>query len=165
VKKIELLSKIHARKEFDCGNIALNEFLQRIARQHIQKGLSRTFVLVDDQQPSVIMGFFTMSLCELQVECMPPIWAKKYPSIVPGVKLARLAVSKDFQRQGIGSILLIEAMKRATIIAENAGVVGLFVDAKDLSAKGYYERFGFEATKEYPLLLFLPLSSLKSLKT
>ncbi len=162
MKKIELLSKTHDRKGFDCGETALNQFLQRTARQHIQKGLSRTFVLVDDEQPSVIMGFFTLSLCEVRVECLPPRWAKKYPSIVPGVKLARLAVSLDCQRQGIGGILLVEAMKRALVIAENAGVIGLFVDAKDISAKDYYQRYGFEGTKERPLLLFLPLSSLSN---
>ena len=160
MKKIELLSKTHNRKGFNCGKTALNQFLQRTARQHIQKGLSRTFVLVDDEQPSVIIGFFTLSLCEVRVECLPPRWAKKYPSIVPGVKLARLAVSLDWQRQGIGGILLVEAMRRALVIAENARVIGLFVDAKDLSAKDYYEKYGFEGTKERLLLLFLPLSSL-----
>ena len=98
----------------------------------------------------------------MRVECLPPRWAKKYPSIVPGVKLARLAVSLDWQRQGIGSVLLVEAMKRALVIAENAGVIGLFVDAKDVSAKTYYERYGFEGTTERPLLLFLPLSSLSN---
>lgn len=160
MKKIELLSKTHDRKIFNCGETALNQFLQRTARQHMQKGLSRTFVLVDDKQLSVIIGFFTLSLCEVRVECLPPHWAKKYPSIVPGVKLARLAVSLDWQKQGIGGILLVEAMRRALVIAENAGVIGLFVDAKDISAKDYYERYGFEGTKERPLLLFLPLSSL-----
>jgi len=159
VKRIELLSKTHERKGFDCGKTALNQFLQCTARQHIQKGLSRTFVLIDDEQPSIIIGFFTLSLCEVKVGCLPPRWVKKYPSIVPGVKLARLAVSLDWQRQGIGEILLVEAMQRALVIAENAGVIGLFVDAKDVSAKAYYERYGFEGTKERPLLLFLPLSS------
>lgn len=161
MKRIELLSKIHDRDGFDCGEIPLNQFLQRTARQHIQKGLSRTFVLVDSEQPSVIIGFFTLSLCEVQVDCLPLRWAKKYPSIVPGVKLARLAVSLNCQRQGIGGILLVEAMKRALVIAENAGVIGLFVDAKDVSVKAYYERYGFEGTQEHPLLLFLPLSGLK----
>lgn len=162
MKRIELLSKTHDREGFDCGEIALNQFLQRTARQHIQKGLSRTFVLVDSEQPSVIIGFFTLSLCETQVECLPQRWAKKYPSIVPGVKLARLAVSLNRQRYGIGGILLVEAMKKALVIADNAGVIGLFVDAKDSSAKAFYERYGFEGTKERPLLLFLPLSGLSS---
>ena len=83
---------------------------------------------------------------------------KKYPSVVPGVKLARLAVSLEYQRQGIGEILLVEAMAKASIIAENAGVIGLFVDAKDSSAKKYYEQYGFEGTRENSLLLFLPVS-------
>lgn len=161
MKKIELLSKTHDRRGFDCGDIALNQFVQRTARQHIQKGLSRTFVLVDDEQASVIIGFFTLSLCEVWGDdYLPPRWVKKYPSVVPGVKLARLAVSLKWQRQGIGGILLVEAMRRALVIAKNAGVIGLFVDAKDVSAKTYYERYGFEGTKEHPLLLFLPLSSL-----
>ncbi len=147
MKRIELLQKTHNRKDFDCGETVLNEFLQRTARQHIQKGLSRTFVLVDDATPSIIIGFFTLSLCEVQVECLPPRWIKKYPSIVPGIKLARLAVSKSYQRQGIGGILLVEAMKRASIVAENAGVIGLFVDAKDVSAKAYYLQYGFEETQ------------------
>lgn len=163
MKQIELLGKHHDREAFDCGENALNLFLQRTARQHIQKGLSRTFVLVDREQPSVIIGFFTLILCEVQVDCLPPRWAKKYPAIVPGVKLARLGVSKDCQGQGIGSILLVEAMKRALVIAENAGVIGLFVDGKSEGVKGFYQRFGFEGTKEHPLLLFLPLSTVKGL--
>ncbi|MGK7955112.1 MAG: GNAT family N-acetyltransferase, partial [Crocosphaera sp.] len=77
-----------------------------------------------------------------------------------GVKLARLAVSKNFHNLGWWSILLVECMKRANVIADNAGVVGLFVDAKTLDVKKYYQRFGFEGTEVNPLLLFLPLSTI-----
>ena len=48
---IEPLSKAHNRKAFDCGNKALNHFLQKIARQHMEKGLSKTFVLIDKEHP------------------------------------------------------------------------------------------------------------------
>jgi GNAT superfamily N-acetyltransferase len=135
VRAIELLEKHHDRDRFDCGSDALNQFLKQTARQHIQKGVSRTFVLVDTEQPEVIIGFFTLTLCEVRTEKLPTRFAKKYPARVPGVKLARLAVSKDCQRQGIGGVLLIEAMQRALIVAENAGGIGLFVDAKDEVAK------------------------------
>lgn len=158
MKRIELLSKTHDRKGFDCGEALLNQYLQRTARQHIQKGLSRTFVLIDDEQPSRIIGFFTLSLCEISVDTLPTQIAKKYPSLVPGVKLARLAVSGEWQGIGIGRILLVEAMKRALVIAKNAGVIGLFVDAKDDSARAYYEQFGFTEADDHPLLLFFPLS-------
>ena len=45
--KIELLDKSHDRKRFDCGNTQLNIFLQKTARQHITKGMSRIFVGLD----------------------------------------------------------------------------------------------------------------------
>ncbi|BAY83828.1 GCN5-related N-acetyltransferase [Calothrix parasitica NIES-267] len=157
---VELLDKHHNRNSFDCGNEALNKFLKRIARQHIQKGISRTFVLVDTEQPEIIISFFTLTLCEVRVEKLPPKFAKKYPSKVPGVKLARLAVSELYQRQGIGEIMMIEAMKRALIVAENAGGIGLFVDAKDEAAKTYYSRYGFVNLEDAFLEMFLPLSTI-----
>lgn len=163
VKVIELLNSSHDRQGFDCGNENLNQFLRQTARQHIQKGISRTFVLVDREQPQVIVGFFTLSLCEVRAEKLPPRWSKKYPPKVPGVKLARLAVAKARQRQGIGQILMVEAMQRAVTIANNAGVIGLFVDAKDKAAAGYYERYGFVRLEDSCLEMFLPLSTIEQI--
>ena len=163
VKVIELLNSSHDRQGFDCGNEHLNQFLRQIARQHIQKGISRTFVLVDREQPQVIIGFFTLSLCEVRAEKLPPRWSKKYPPKVPGVKLARLAVASNWQRQGIGQILMVEAMQRAVTIAENAGVIGLFVDAKSEAAASYYERYGFVSLADSRLEMFLPLSTIQQI--
>ncbi|MBK1988933.1 GNAT family N-acetyltransferase [Sphaerospermopsis aphanizomenoides BCCUSP55] len=163
MKIIELLNKSHNRETFNCGNELLNQFLTRTARQHIQKGISRTFVLVDTEQPETIIGFFTLSICEVKAEKLPPQLAKKYPTTVPGVKLARLAVTQDWQSQGIGEILMIEAMKRALVIAENAGVIGLFVDAKDEKAQIYYQRYDFFSLVDVPLEMFLPLETIKKL--
>ena len=162
MKRLELLNKNHDCNSFDCGNYALNRYLQTTARQHTEKGLSRTFVFVESEVPFKIIGFFTLSLCEIDIAKLPPKLAKKYPSKVPGVKLARLPVAIDFQRQGIGRILMFEAMKKALIISENAGIVGLFVDAKDESAKGYYEQYGFVSLKDV-LEMFLSLESIKQL--
>ncbi len=160
MRVIELLGKHHDRDGFDCGNEALNQFLKQTARQHIQKGISRTFVLIDTEQPEIIIGFFTLTLCEVRVEKLPSKFAKKYPHIVPGVKLARLAVSKGYQRQEIGEVMMIEAMQRALVVAENAGGIGLFVDAKDELAKTYYSRYGFVSLDNALLEMFLPLSTI-----
>ncbi|MDZ7960655.1 MAG: GNAT family N-acetyltransferase [Aulosira sp. DedQUE10] len=159
MRVIELLGKQHHRDCFDCGNEALNQFLKNTARQHIQKGISRTFVLVNTEQLEIIIGFFTLTLCEVRIEQFPAKLFKKYPFKVPGVKLARLAVNQAYQRQGIGEVLMIEAMQRALIVAENAGGIGLFVDAKDKSAKTYYSRYGFVSLEDASLELFLPLLS------
>ena len=88
---------------------------------------------------------------------------KNIPTLVAGVQLARLAVDKSYQRQGIGKILMIEAMKKALIIADNAGVIGLFVDSKDEVAKSYYNRYGFVELKDHPLKMFLPLATVREI--
>jgi ribosomal protein S18 acetylase RimI-like enzyme len=171
VKIIELLHKFHNREQFDCGVEVLNQFLKATARQHLQKGISRTFVLSNrladplEQQDSLkdIIGFFTLTICEISSEKLPSTLAKKYPLQVPAIRLARLAVDLKWQRQGIGEILMVEAMQRALLVADTAGGIGLFVDAKDESAQSYYARYGFIALEDNPLEMFLPLSLLRTL--
>ena len=58
--KIETLGRDHDRSGFDCGSDALNQYLGKIARQHLNKGLSHTFVLVDDNTSTEILGFFIL---------------------------------------------------------------------------------------------------------
>jgi len=158
--KIELLNESHNRGQFDCGNAALNSFLQKTARQHITKGMSRTFVLIEDENPKEILGFFTLSICEVESEHLPPTISKKYPDQVPAVKLARLAVSIKHQHKGYGNYLIGSAVEKVIFISENVGIIGLFVDAKDDHAKEYYEHFGFISLLGNPLILFLPIQTL-----
>ena len=92
--KIEPLDKQHDRGKFDCGAEELNHYLKNTARQHLTKGISRTFVLADASAPDIIIGFFTLASCEIRVEKLTIKYAKKYPPHSPAAKLARLAVSK-----------------------------------------------------------------------
>ena len=160
--KIETVSRDHNRSGFDCGNDALNQYLKKIARQHLNKGISRTFVLVDDNMPTEVLGFFTLVSCEIFVDKLPRKYAKKYPSKAPAAKLARLAVAKDRQRQGLGTHMMINAVERVIRVSQNLGIIGFFVDAKDNKAKAYYEQFGFIQLPDNPLELFLPLATLRN---
>lgn len=162
--KIELLDNSHDRTQFDCGNPALNTYLQKTARQHITKGMSRTFVLVTNDSPKIILGFYTLSICEVETDYLPREIAKKYPDQVPAVKLARLAVSMNHQNKGYGNYLIGSVVEKIILILENVGIMGLFVDAKDNHAKEYYEQFGFISLQGNPLILFLPMKTLNKYK-
>jgi GNAT superfamily N-acetyltransferase len=163
VFKVELLSQAHDRAGFECGSEPLNTYLKQTARQHTERGISRTFVLVEESahEPKQIAGYFTLNICQLRAEQLPPEVARRLPREVAGVKLGRLAIAKDRQRQGLGKLLLIAAMKRFIEVFDSAGGIGLFVDAKDHAAKAYYERFGFVPLPDNPLLLFLPLQTIR----
>ena len=161
--KIELLAKFHDRDGFDCGSEPLNLFLKQTARQHADRGISRTFVLVDEVAvaPKPIIGFFSLNICQIKSESLTPQEAKRLPRDVAGVRLGRLAVSKTNQRQGIGKALLVAAMGTFIEIFNSAGGIGLFVDAKDQEAKRYYEQFGFVSLSSNELELFLPVKTIQ----
>ncbi len=159
--RIELLSRRHNREGFDCGNLELNDYLRRTARQHTEKGLSRTEVLVDDEAPTEILGYVTVCLAEIITDTLPPEYAKKYPTKAHGVKLARLAVAKSRQREGLGTLMMIHTMRKALQVADSAGIIGLFVDAKDEAASRYYRRFGFIPLPDDPHKLFMPPATLR----
>ena len=149
------LTGSHNRQEFDCGRHELNDWLRQTARQHQEKGLSRTFVAILDEAPDCICGYYALTLAELENRNLPITWRKKMPHRIPGVKLGRLAVDKRFQGKVLGDLLLVDALTRAQRIYAEAGGIGLFVDALDEQAAGYYRNFGFEALPDNPLLLFL----------
>lgn len=159
--QIEPLGPRHDREGFDCGSTELNDYLKKTARQHIEKGLSKTFVLVNDAEPARILGFLTLAVCEVQAQTLPPKLAKKYPQHVPAAKLARLAVSKDRQREGLGKLMMVHALQQAIRVSDSVGIIGFFVDAKNEDARRYYEQYGFVALPDSPLKLFLPLATLK----
>lgn len=161
--KVELLDATHDRGGFDCGVEPLNRYLQQIARQHGAKGISKTFVLVDEHAAASkpVLGFFTISLCQVLGQQVPAKWAKKLPEQIPAMRLGRLAVAQTQQGAGYGKALLVEALHRIARVADLAGGIGLFVDAKDEAAAAFYARFGFEPTPSGPLTLFMPTETIR----
>jgi GNAT superfamily N-acetyltransferase len=161
---IRPLDSTHDRKVFDCGVPALNDFLHKTARQHRDKGLSNTFVLLDENTPHEILGFFTLSFLEVEAAALPGKYSRRLPksSRLPAAKLARLAVDKRCQGKGYGDLLMADAVKRiVATINESGGITGFFVDAKDEHAKRFYLRYGFILLQDTPLTLFLPLQTLQ----
>lgn len=159
--RIEPLSRSHDRKRFDCGQTDLNQYLCSTARQHGEKGIARTFVIVSPDAPGAILGFFTLAACGVLVEKLPRSYAKTFPSRIPAIKLARLAVATDRQGCGLGQRMMLNAMKRVLRVDRELGIASFFVDAKDDAAASYYRRFGFIPLPDNPLELFLPMASIR----
>lgn len=159
-KKIVALDKTHDTKAFDCGNADLNRWFRDIAMQHQKSGMSRTFVHADARDATQVAGFFSMAMRSLvRKEDLPEAMQKKLPRHVPGFTLARLAVAKAHQGQGLGAYLLLEAMERAQRAAENVGGFALFVDAKE-GAASFYAQYGFKALPSDPDTLVLPIAAM-----
>lgn len=82
---------------------------------------------------------------------------------VPLILLARLAVDRRWQGQGIGKALLKDAMLRTAQAADIAGIRALAVHAKDDAAKAFYERFDFVPSRTDPMHLYVLLKDVRRL--
>jgi len=148
----------HNRQSFDCGRIELNNWLRQVARQHQDKGLSKTFVAVSDEEPTGICGFYALTLAEMDRRFLPETYQKRIPHRIPGVRLGRLAVDVRYQKKGLGELILVDAIARARRIHQDAGVMGIFVDALDNQASAFYRHYGFLAIHDHPRLLIYPIA-------
>jgi ribosomal protein S18 acetylase RimI-like enzyme len=157
---IQPLTGRHDRRAFESGSEPLDAWLREIAQQHQRRGLSKTFVATSAEAPTRILGFYALSACEVVSAALPEEVAKRLPRTIPGLRLGRLAVDRSVQGQGLGELLLVNAIDRSKKVLQHAGVFALFVDAKDDRAAGFYRKYGFRSLPTQPLTLVLPLANL-----
>ena len=157
---ITTLNPEHQRKQFDCGEISLNSYLQQYARQNIKHRINKVFVATPVDCANTIMGYYTLSAGSINVADLPLVLKQRLPNYpVPIVLLGRLAVDKNYQGQGLGSILLADAIQRVEQASEILAVYAIVVDALNTSAAEFYQQFGFIPFPEKPLRLFLPMTT------
>lgn len=133
--EVRILRKSDDRASFRCGDADLDRYFAKYAGQNqFRHHLGVTYVAATSDQ---IVGYLTVA----------PVGAARgksragYP--VPVLRVARMAVAKDLQGQGIGGKLLLQAFRLAHAMSREYGCAGVVVDAKP-AAKTFYARFGFE---------------------
>lgn len=160
---IQRIGKKHRRQDFDCGKAELNAFLRKSARQNDEKGHARTYCLVNDESPDVVIAYITLCTSSVRFEAIPDDVRRQLPRHpVPTILLARLAVDTASHGQGFGKILMVEAFSKAVDAAQITGVSLFEVDAMDDEARSYYEAvFGFVPALSDPRKLFLPMATVQ----
>lgn len=158
---IAALNPIHDLTSFDCRNNELNTFLKTTAGQHQTKFISKTYVLVDEESPALVIGFYTLAVRRtVPIRDLPAVIAKRLPREVPGFSLARLAIHVSEKKKGHGEYLLLHATQRTARVADEIGGYALFVDAKDEIAAAFYQQYGFVPFPDNPLILFMPFKNM-----
>lgn len=157
---IILLDKqLHDRQRFDCQNPILNQYLSQIASQQGQKDNARTYVVTDPDHSTWIMGFYTLTMTTLDLSALPVKLQKQHASVHSAGLIARLAVDHRYQKQGLGEILLLDALHRLYQASRIVAFPLILVDAKDGVAE-FYQRYGFQAFSQYPNKLFMTMKDI-----
>lgn len=154
----ELDPQRHDRAAFDCGVEPLNRYLKALAVQHRTKGIATSFVLVDSDQSSRILGYYSLSAASLAFERLADSDRKGLPTYpIPAVRIGRLASSASARGMGLGELLLQNAIKRVLQARDTLGVYAVVVEAKGASAEAFYRKYGFRLCDAQTRQLVLPL--------
>lgn len=149
----------HELGGFNCGEESLDSWLHRHSRQAEAAGSARAFVATDGMR---VVGYYALVVGQIEPREGTARLLKGQPAgrSVPVVILARLAVDRRHQGQGLGRSLLQDALLRCTTAAQSVGIRAFVVHAH-AEAREFYERFGFEPSPSDPLHLILLMKDIQ----
>lgn len=159
----ESIQDYHHLESFCSGEPSLDKWLQQRALKNEILGASRTFVVsieegsTEDNKKAVV-GFYTLSAGSVAHSQVSSKTKRNMPNPLPVLVLGRLAVDNQSQGYGLGASLLQDAVLRSKAAAEYIGAKALLVHALSEEAKGFYEKFGFQASPIDNRILLLLLN-------
>jgi GNAT superfamily N-acetyltransferase len=163
---------LHDTKDFRCGSDSQDNFLRRTAKRQQRDGYTRLYVATDTAQagePRACLGFYAINAHAIGVADVPADAVPRAPrsNLIPGVFLSHLAVDGRHQGQGLGRILLVDAMQQCQRAGQILGVrlmlldvAGAAGDAERARLHSFYASMGFRPLPGRPERLFITLSAL-----
>ena len=137
--------------------------MQRHARRSHDLGGAKTFLAIEDPDKKTILGFYSLSPASVEYARTPEIVRRGLAHYdVPVFRLARLAVDRKVQGQGLGGQLLLAAGRRCLLAAAEVGGVALLIDAKNERVARWYAGYGAVPLADAPLSLLLPLATIEA---
>ncbi|HRX29531.1 MAG TPA: GNAT family N-acetyltransferase [Saprospiraceae bacterium] len=160
----EPLNSTHKKSDFSCGKEMLDKYLHRQANQDIKRKLTACFV-VKEKHTELIKGYYTLSNNSIPLEDIQDNIRNKMPksyTSIPTTLLGRLAIDNKFKGQGLGKLILIDALKRSFELSKIIGSFAVIVDPIDEDAERFYDKYGFLKLPDSKKM-FLPMKTIGQL--
>lgn len=136
--------KSKKRKKFKKYSKEINLFLKNEALNEQDKGLNTTHLLMNDKEECI--GFISLCTDSIRLESSEREEMGLTYANIPSLKIARLAIDKNYQNQGFGSTLIEFAIGMASQIRDFIGMKFLTVDCYE-HRLSYYKNKGFVCNK------------------
>lgn len=158
------------RTAFSCGVSQIDNYLQLTAKKNSKADMVKIWAALDGR--SRIVGFYGINMHAVAVDEMPSAYRKKAPrhGLLPAAFIAMMGVDRTRQGQGLGGVLLADALNRIGRVAEEIGTAAVLLDITNDGDKHaierrcrYYKSFGFTALPDQPLRLFIPIQTVREL--
>ena len=151
----------HDRAVFDCGIPELDDYFHFQVGQDLKRKVAAPFVMIGPERQ--IVGYYTLSAYGIRVSELPPTLARNLPRypLIPATLLGRLAVTRNFQGQRLGSLLLMDALRRSWKNTVEVASVGVVAEAINENARAFYLRHEFTTFSEKPGKLFIAMKTIE----
>lgn len=159
----EILDTGHNRKNFSCGERSLDHYILFQAGQDMRRKLSVCFVFSASNKD--VLGYYTLSSFSISSESLPNELRNKLPASYSDllvILLGRLAVDQSHKGNGMGKLLLIDALKRSFDISLKIGAMAVVVSPLNDEARSFYQKYGFAELPDSGKM-FLPMKTISSL--
>jgi GNAT superfamily N-acetyltransferase len=150
------LTAEHDLSRFDCGEPALNDWLQQRASKN-ESRFSRTYVACEGNR---VVAYVCISAGAVERAAAPGKVRRNAPDTIPVSVIGRLAVDRDHAGKGLGADILADALRRIAAASQSIGIAAVLVHAKSDAAKRFYMKCA--EFIEYPAdsrTLFLPIET------
>lgn len=153
----------HDRRAFHCGNPFIDNWFQRMAGQQTLRDLTAVHLLLA-QKSDRIVGFYSLSNSTVIASELPPISGRKLPPrmAIGAHLIGHLGVDQHYQGQGLGKVLVRDALLRAETLSHEAGSLGVIVHALEPALVPWYQRLGFQQFPAHPLHLLLTMRAIRA---
>ena len=154
----EPLTAAHQVSAFACGKPTLDHWLKTRALSNQDKGFTAVLVVHEEGR---VVGYFGLAPTAVVPNGLPrSIRTGQPPDPVPCLLLGQLATDIGWARRGIGTGLVKHALERCVTAAALVGGRALMVNAIDAQAAEFWQRRGFLASRDDPLILFRSIAAI-----
>ncbi|MFT3877115.1 MAG: GNAT family N-acetyltransferase [Propioniciclava sp.] len=153
------LQRTDVRAGFISGANELDDWLIKYAWQNQQANNATTYVITDSER---VVAYYAIAMSAYGKDRAPVVLQKGRPPLIPCLLLARLAVDRSCQGEGLGWELLRDALLRAVVLSDSIGAAAVLIHCRDDQARDFYLRNGdFLQSPVDDLHLMVPIKALK----
>ena len=154
----EHLTARHDVSAFDSGLPELDAWLKRRALPNEESGASRTYVVSAEGR---VIGYYALATGAVAQQQATGKVRRNMPEPIPVMVIGRLAIDREYQRKGLGSALLKDALLRTLNAASIAGIRAVLLHAISEEARRFYEKSGFSSSPVDPMTMMIALGDIE----
>lgn len=135
---------------FDCGHDPrLNKWLTDFAKRYHDSGLCRVWLHVPVDDPTNIIGYFTLSATTAMKRDIPVkgLGVPGQMREIPAVLLGKFAVDKNFQGGRASAEMMRHVFASHLEVAGLIGAVVLILHTRHPKLQEFYKKFGFKSAR------------------